>query len=489
MALKYSAPSFDGILEAALVEQLTARHGEPWALDSKDQIAGINEEFFAGLIRHEQHVIHDSDEGLFIWDELDGIYSPATPYGILDVISRRLLSLAREPGLVDLGKYRKLTKLRTIAEMLRAISDKREPFNHKKPMLALENGIIELKDEKIRFRKFSPDLLLRHKAPVAWDPKATAPKFLEEFLRPMLDDDDCNLFLRQMGLILLGQNPAHRMGILEGESAAGKTTAANLLVAIVGEDRVCQLRTEHLENQFELDAFRGRTLLLGNDVGERFLNTLGAATLKGLVSTDLYHPEAKNRRDRRPLRGPFSVLIGTNCRLTYRSQGDAEAWRRRLILYFCRAASGRRRIPNFEGLLLKREGPGIVNLMIDGLRQALSEIRRTGDLHLTDTQQDRIDKLILRSDSVEVFVGRIILEREGAKIFSDDVVEAYAKFCRARDWRPVSEQVFLEKISRIFFERFGRSKAKDLEGPDGKSRRGWRGLDLGRDDSEFVATE
>jgi putative DNA primase/helicase len=489
MTLKTPEPSFDGVLPAELVGKLTRKHGDPLETDSKGQIVGINDEWFAGLIEQEEHVIFDPEEGLFLWDEIAGIYQPVSPHGILARISRRLLLLSREGNLFALSRHRRLNKLRTVAEMLRAIADAREPFNHRKPLLALENGVVELRGNEIKFQPFSPDLLLRHKAPVRFDPRAKAPRFLEEFLGPMLDAEDSDLLLRQLGLILLGQNPAHRMGILEGESAAGKTTLANLVVALVGEDRVCQLRTEHLDSQFEMDAFRGRTLLLGNDVNERFLNTPGAAALKGLVSTDLYHPEAKNRRDRRPLRGPFNVLIGTNCRLSYRSQGDAEAWRRRLILYYCRAAEGRRRIPNFEGLLLKREGPGIVNLLLEGLRRALIEVEATGDLELSAGQLERVDKLILRSDSVESFVDRTVRERVAGRILAEDVLDRYAMFCRVRDWRPVPEKVFLEKLGRLLFERFGRPKAHDLEGQDGKARRGWRGLELVRDDVEFVPAE
>jgi len=482
-------PDVTLITTAELAERLAFRHGPPWTLNRQNRISAINEEWWAGLIRAEEHVIHDPDAGLFAWDAMDGIYAPVSEHSMLATVSGRIQRVIRDCGMGDLASQRALGKLRNVVAFLRAISDRRDPFHHRSPLLGLQNGVVELTEAgRIRFHAPSPRFLLRHKSFVPYDPKATCPRFIAEFLGPMLDEEDLGLLQCQLGLMLVGLNPAHRMGILEGESAAGKTTLANLLISLIGEDRVCQLRTEHLENQFELDAFRGRSLLVGNDVGESFLNTPGAQTLKGLVSTDLYHPEAKGRRERLPLRGPFNVLIATNCKLTYRSQGDAGAWRRRLILYNCLSPQGRKRIPGFDQILLREEGPGIVNWMVEGLKNAWAQISSTGDLTLTPTQLDRVDKLIMRSDSVDTFCRRCVRSGEG-ELLSEDAVEAYATFCRDRGWVPLSERAFQEKFSRVMLEQFGRPQTHSMKNGGGRWRRGWTGVEIGPSNDGFRAVE
>lgn len=472
-------PEITAVTPKDNADRLTRRHGPPWMLTKTNRIEGINEEWWAALIRDEANVVHDRDEGLFGWDDLSGVYEKISPYAIIARISSRLWRVARDGAIPDLAKFRNLSRLRVISEFLRAVSDRADPFHHGKPLLALGNGVVEMTAEgRVLFHKPSPRFLLRHKATVDYDPKARPRRFLTEFLEPMLDEEDLDLLQRHLGLILFGQNPMHRMGILEGETAAGKTTLVNLVIALIGEDRVCQLRTEHLENQFELDAFRGRSLLVGNDVGERFLNTIGAQTLKGLVSTDLYHPEAKNRRERLPLRGPFNVLIGTNCQLSYRSQGDGPAWTRRLILYDCKTPEGRRRIPNFEHLMLREEGPGIINWLIEGHRKASRQIADNGDLEFSDGQRDRVERLILRSDTTEVFVTRCVREEPKGDITSDEAVEAYAEFCKGRGWRPIPQKSFLERFGKMLMERFGRPQRHDLKGEGKKLSRGWSGVEL-----------
>jgi hypothetical protein len=271
------------------------------------------------------------------------------------------------------------------------------------------------------------------------------------------------------------------MIILEGDSAAGKTALSNIMSRLIGDERCIQLRTEHLDKQFELESFRGRSLLLGNDVGSNFLNTYGAQTLKGLTSTDLYHPEAKNRLDRRPLRGPFSVLIGTNTKLTYRAQGDAPAWRRRLTLFACVKPEGRRRIPDFDNLLIQTEGAGIVNLLTEGALRGLDQIKGYGDIIIPAAHMDRIEKLILRSEPVETFVTRHVVADNAADVTSEELLEAFGRFCHIRGWPSGTEDDFFKKVGPILTDRFGVSRSRSVkrEG-EGKTREitGWRGVRL-----------
>ena len=483
---EHPEPSAEAIADPALAAKLTRLYSEPWKLDDRNKVIAINPLWWAGLFAEENGIIYDQHEGFFRYDEIEGIYQAESPFKIQTDVAYRLLRASRDGEIEELEGKRGISNLRTITDLMRGITKRQEVFSHRAGMVALANGCLQLRnDGGVRFEKFTKDLLIRSKSAVPYDPKAKCPRFEAEFVGPMLEDeDDRALLVTQLGFMLFGINPAHRMVILEGDSSAGKTALSNIMVALIGAERCIQLRTEHLEKQFELEAFRGRSLLLGNDVGSTFLNTFGAQTLKGLTSTDLYHPEAKGRVDRRPLRGPFNVLIGTNTKLTYRAQGDAPAWRRRITLFPTVKPEGRKRIPEFEYRLLETEGAGIVNLLVAGAVRGLQQIRETGDLVIHATHMDRVEKLILRSEPVETFVTRHVVADPEADVTAQELLDAFGRFCHLRGWPSGSEDDFFKKVGSIITDRFGVSRSRSVRREsEGKTREatGWRGLRLADD--------
>lgn len=488
----YPEPDAARVADPALAAKLTRLYSAPWELDERNVITSINPIWWAGLFAAENGIVYDQHEGFFRYDELDGTYQPESHFTIQTDVAFRILRAAREAEIPQLERKRGLTNLRGITEVMRGLTKRQEPFAHRHGMVALKNGCLFLRDDgSVRFEAFHRDILIRSKSSVPYDPKAKCPRFEEAFLGSMLEDpEDRELLVTQLGFMLFGVNPAHRMVILEGDSAAGKTVLSNIIVSLIGEYRCIQLRTEHLDKQFELEAFRGRSLLLGNDVGSTFLNTFGAQTLKGLTSSDLYHPEAKNRLDRRPLRGPFNVLIGTNTKLTYRAQGDAPAWRRRITLFPTVKPEGRKRIPNFEKVLLETEGAGIVNLLVAGAVRGLLQIRETGDIVIHDAHMDRVEKLILRSEPVETFVNRHIVSDPESDVTSQELLDAFGRFCHVRGWPSGTEDDFFKKVGPILTEKFGVSRSRSISRESGgKSREitGWRSVRL--QDDGWKATE
>jgi phage/plasmid-associated DNA primase len=86
---------------------------------------------------------------------------------------------------------------------------------------------------------------------------------------------------------LIGENLAQRLLILTGTAGGGKGTFIRVLVGILGQTNVASLRTQLLNERFELGRFLGKTLLYGADVPEKFLNHRGASVLKSLTAETL----------------------------------------------------------------------------------------------------------------------------------------------------------------------------------------------------------
>ena len=148
---------------------------------------------------------------------------------------------------------------------------------------------------------------------------------------------------------------------------------------IIGRENVTQLRTKFLGDRFETFRFLKKTLLVGVDVEPDFLSTKGASVLKGLVGGDWFDAEQKCGTGCFPVQGTFCALITSNARLRVRLKGDVGAWRRRLLIVRYEAPPPKKKIPDFGALLVREEGPGILNWFITGAAMVLSDTDQSAD--------------------------------------------------------------------------------------------------------------
>lgn len=105
----------------------------------------------------------------------------------------------------------------------------------------------------------------------------------------------------------------------------------NILEGLIGRHNCCELRTEHLDQRFEIARFVGKTLLTAKDVKSSFLNTPGAAKIKALTGKDTLTADFKGVSTGVDVIGNFNVVITANTELHVALDGDKEAWRRRLL--------------------------------------------------------------------------------------------------------------------------------------------------------------
>jgi len=61
------------------------------------------------------------------------------------------------------------------------------------------------------------------------------------------------------------------------------------------------------------------------------------------------------------------VIVTSNSHLTVYLEGDADAWRRRLVIVNYDRPKSTAVIPDLAEKILKDEGPGVLNFMLDGL--------------------------------------------------------------------------------------------------------------------------
>jgi hypothetical protein len=130
-----------------------------------------------------------------------------------------------------------------------------------------------------------------------------------------------------------------------------------------------------------------------------------------------------------------------------------------------------------ERLLQKssREGPGILNWLLEGIRKLLQDISEHGDIALSQRQKDRVESLLLESDSLRLFVKQSVSRFDGSDLAVSELVEKYMKFCADSAWSPIPVTVVHRQLDDILLELFAVSKSNSIQ-RNGTAVRGYRNL-------------
>lgn len=270
-------------------DPIIRRYGVPVFFSKPDSagtcyVKGINEAYWAALYASENTVLHEPDERTFFhYDDGTGAYSVISPEAIKDVISYRMLEVSRqEESMRLLENLRNEKNLNAITSRLKGIVEHRDAFTNRPRAVHLANCMLRFEDERCIEADFSSEFRSRNRSPIAFDPTGGCPRFLDELLLPAVHPDDAILLQKMAGQCLLGENLIQRFVILDGEPGRGKSQYGIVLQALIGRENVTQLRTDHLDERFELFRFLRRTLLVGVDVDADFLTSKGAPVIKGL---------------------------------------------------------------------------------------------------------------------------------------------------------------------------------------------------------------
>jgi putative DNA primase/helicase len=216
-------------------------------------------------------------------------------------------------------------------------------------------------------------------------------------------------------------------------------------------------------------------VLTGKDVPSNFLNCRGANVVKTLVGGDRLSAEIKGGNRRFDIVGQFNCIITSNCRLHVQLDGDTGAWRRRLLLIDYELPPPDKPIPEFDRLLIHAEGPGILNWCVAGAAGLLAELRDTGRIAMTDEQHNRVDSLLMASDSVAAFVRDSVHPQAGADVTVDELTTAYNVFCERRGWQAKTIRQFQNELPNTIMDAYRRPKRTDVR-RDGKNARGFTGI-------------
>jgi len=431
-------------------------YGDAYFTDRRgESVTDLNERFWAGMIRERHRFLYEPNEKRFYRYEKDtGLWTFQTQASIEQLACETVNTEVKSDARII--KHAQLGFGRAVVGHLAGLNEQRGIFDQAPCGIHVANGYLVIGEDSVELSDFSPAHYSRNRSPIAFDPDARCPMFHDLLLLPALEEDDIALLQYYAGQCLLGRNLTQTILLMHGPGGASKGTLSNIIQQIIGEVNCYELRTEHLDERFEIFRYIGRTLLYGADVEPEFLRTDAAHILKKLVGDDLISPEGKNSNEVFAIRGNFNVLITCNKRLSVRLSGDVTAWRRRLrIISFKEPAKARPMIVNFDKMLLEKEGSGILNWAIVGAAQVLADKRAKRVRPLSPQQELRLEALLGQSDSMRRFLQAQVEKRRGMSLEKNDLVEAYADYCGEQGWEPLPDNAARQELKNRVLEIFG----------------------------------
>jgi phage/plasmid-associated DNA primase len=481
-------PELDRVIrqeqEPNYIGSVQGRFGAPGFSNKSGKLSRLNEAFWAGLCAVETVTIYEPNERQFYrYNSKNGLYEPITEDKLHAEFERRIYeaSISWGPAWFPLRLFRTRTNLKAIIGHLKGQVERRDVFHCRPRIVHCKNCVLRFDSAgAFNTEPFSPEHFSRNASPYDYDPGATCPKFLELILGH-LSAYDTEMLQKAAGLCLLGRNIVQKFFVLDGVAGASKGAFLEVLKLVIGEENCGELRTEVLMERFEIARVANKSLLLGADVPGNFLSTPSAHRIKSMVGGDLLDCEIKGSMTTFSIRGQFNILVTANIRLRVRIDGDRSAWKRGLVIVRYDQPYRGREIPEIAKLIAAEEGSGILNWCIQGVSLLLNDIRRSGNLVLSEAQEKRVENLLNESDSIRIFLMHSIkrADQPDKSLTVRKIIGAYNKFCLERGWDPIAVSIVERQLPDLMSELFGVLKSHDfLGGEEGYFARGFHGIEF-----------
>lgn len=461
-------------------EILITENGEPFYFRTKNdgerEVADFNPHYWVARFAFENLVLFEPHNNQFYsYVPESGIWRWQTDAAIRADVAAWMLEYARRLNQPLLETGRTGDRLTHMLTILRAVSERREPFRKFENIIHLQNCMVHLDFDPPQIHGFSPHYFSLSQCQVAFDPDADCSRFLDELIYASMSEEDAYLLQLVGGLYLTGRNNWQKMLILTGIGGAGKGTIGRIIGHIIGSQNVKQLRTRLLGDRFELDDLDQVSLLVGSDVPGDFLSCAGAKVIKALTGGDPLTLEFKGGR-KRHLNGDHNLLITCNDRLRVQLDGDESAWHRRLLIipFLTKPAKC---TPDLDRILMAEEASGILNWFLLGSIRLAKFAREGTGWPLTPEQQQRVDDMLAESDSLRAFIGLRIVRDPAASLTVDELVAEYENYCAKLGWVALTKAQAERNLGPLMMEIHRAAKRNDIKRGTSQ-RRGYMGVCL-----------
>jgi len=434
----------------------------------------VSELFLAVLYQRHRHIVFSmEDDKFYQYCPQDGLWKPFTISEMekktTDFVNKFIVATNRQIASQKLGHTTMVKVLSVLKSRVIAKKFFDNPEVTAKYWFHCKNGMLEFDpaSKTWKFMNFDPKYHSRFRCELDYNPQALCSQFLDTLINPAMNEADREMLQLYAGQCLLGKNLAQKFLVITGGGGSGKSTVVNIIRKIIGQHNCAELRLEHANSRFEVSHYVGKTLLIGSDVGSDFLNNAGSRKLKSLTGKDPIAAEWKCSSNFCEVNGEFNVIVTSNHTLRVKLDSDQSAWKRRMLWIRFQNQPPKNPIQDFDEFLIKTEGSGLLNWLMEGAAKLLSQ---DGRIHLQQEQEERIERLLEETDPVKIFARDYLVQDELSDLTNK---ELWVNF------NIVREQLDLPFVKRLAFntllrdamdEFFNCAERHDIKRGTGKCR-------------------
>ena len=126
-------------------------------------------------------------------------------------------------------------------------------------------------------------------------------------------------------------------------------------------------------------------------------------------------------------------------------------------------------IENFDQLLIREEGSGILNFALDGARELLSQ---GGKIKLFPAQEKRIDALLEDTDPVRLFIRECLEPEAGANVSQKELWAHFNRYITLHELEPIKQSAFRKILPDLMEQELHVTCRHDIM-QDGRAVRGY----------------
>lgn len=332
----------------------------------------------------------------------------------------------------------KVAALLSIIPDLELTNDKGDWFNCKNGLLQLSTGILH---------PHKPEFVSLVQSPVAYDPNATAPIWMQSLHEWMKGEEEetKTLLLQQFSGYLLTSSMAYAKALfLVGDGGNGKSTFADTISMVIGEQGTSRIDLEDLYSMFGLKGLIGKRLNIIEEVGGNYYQS---HKLKKLVSGEslTINMKFKDQFKFAPT-AKFVFAVNTMPRV---DDSSSATERRMVVVQF---NNNFRDNPNtllrFEDGMLASELPGILNWMLEGYRALI----KTGQFARTEEQTTALADYRAENSSVDGFIAEGLVFDNKTVTTTGRLYEEYKRYCQ-QDGRKYKSMIAFTKELKAYGQR------------------------------------
>lgn len=330
---------------------------------------------------------------------------------------------------------------------LLSIVPKLELTNDKGRIINVKNGLLDIVTRELK--PHTPEFVSLAQSPVTFEPNAEAPtwvKCVETWMEGDEAEEKAKVLQQYSGYCLSSSMKYSKMLFLVGDGGNGKSTFADTISMIIGNDATSRIDLEDIYSSFGLAGLIGKRLNIVEEVSGNYYQS---HKLKKLVSGEEVTINMKYK-DQFKFVPQAKFIFAVNA-MPQVDDASMASERRILAVHF---KNNFRTRPDtslrFADGVLAKELSGILNWMLDGIRL----LREGGGFITTKEQTKMLKEYREENSSVEGFVSECLIPKEGHEEDTRNLYTTYTQFCM-KEGRRHKKKMTMIKEMQAYGERTG----------------------------------